>query len=420
MSNPKPYPALRNIQYSPLKQGEEHYIVLWDQSGLSDERLIIPLNLFYLFQFLDGEHSPEQIGMEYLKKYGEFLMPAKLEQLIADLDHKLFLEGPRCETAKAAAVQSYRDAPARKPQFAGKSYEDDPEKLRTQIAGFFTAKEGPGDAPSENKGKAIKGLVAPNYDVKEAGPLYAWAYKELREADSPDVYVIFGVAHAGLAGPVSVTDKNFETPLGVVPVNRPIMDALKSNGEDAWFADEFRHQKEHSIEFQLPFLQETAGVSPAGASSAGSPLSMVPVLSSFPPDSVLDSAHRDVADRIERFVSVLREAIAASGHRVCLIAGANLAHIGLRYGDNKAPTDFSFHRCMQSDLEMLKLVENVDARGFANFLAKEGDRRHVLGFSAIYLLLRLLDGAKGEVLRYDREIVDQFNSTITCASASFF
>ena len=75
----------------------------------------------------------------------------------------------------------------------------------------------------------------------------------------------------------------------------------------------------------------------------------------------------------------------------------------MRYGDNAAPTDFSFHRCMQTDLEMLKLVENVDAEGFVQFLVKEQDRRHVLGFSAIYLLLRLIEADKGEVLRYDRE-----------------
>ncbi len=410
--NPKPCPALRNIQYSPMQQGEEHYIVLWDQSGLSAERLIIPLNLFYLFQFLDGEHSLEQIGVEYLKKYGEFLMPDKLDRLIADLDQKLFLEGDRYEAAKTAAVQAYREAPTRKPQFAGKGYEEDPEKLREQIAGFFASKEGPGAEPSDNRGKLIKGLVAPNYTVRDAGPLYAWAYKELREAESPDVYIIFGTAHAGLAGTVSVTDKNFETPLGVVPVNRPIMDYVKSKGGDALFADDLWHQKEHSIEFQLPFLQETA--------ATPNPISIVPVLSSFSPDSVLDPARKDCADQIESFVSLLKDAIAASGQKVCLIASANLAHIGLRYGDNAAPTDFSFHRCMQSDLEMLKQVENVDARGLAQFLVKEEDKRHVLGFSAIYLLLRLIDVEKGEVLRYDREIVDQFNSTITYASAAFF
>lgn len=410
--DPNTYPALRNVQYSPMKQGEEQYIVLWDPAGLSAEKLIVPLNFFYLFQFLDGEHSLEQIGVEYLKKYGEFLMPDKLDKLIADLDHKLFLEGDRYEKAKVEALNAYREAPTRKPQFAGKSYEDDPDQLRRQIAGFFTAKEGPSAEPSANRGKVMKGLVVPNYAVKDAGPLYAWAYKELREAESPDVYVLFGIAHAGLAGPVAVTDKDFETPLGVVPVNRPIMDAIQSNGGNEWFAEELAHQREHSIEFQLPFLQETVGVR--------KPISMVPIVSAFSPGSFLNPERKDFADRIERFISLLKDAIAASGQRVCLIASANLAHVGLRYGDNAAPTDFSFHRCMQTDLEMLKQVENVDAEGFVRFLVTEQDRRHVLGFSAIYLLLRLIEAEAGEVLRYDREIVDQFNSTITYASAAFF
>jgi len=163
VKDPKTYPALRNIQYSPMQQGEEQYIVLWDPTGLSDEKLIIPLNFFFLFQFLDGEHSLEQVGGEYLKKYGEFLMPDKLDKLIADLDQKLFLEGDRYEAAKAEALKAYRESPTRKPEFAGKSYEADPEKLREQIAGFFTSKEGPKPVPSENKDKPIKGLIAPNY-----------------------------------------------------------------------------------------------------------------------------------------------------------------------------------------------------------------------------------------------------------------
>ncbi len=411
-NEPTSYPAIRNIQYSPMKQGEEHYIVLWDPSGLSSEKLIIPLNFFYLFQFLDGEHSLEQIGVEYLKKYGEFLMPDKLERLIADLDDRLFLEGERYEAANARALKAYREAPTRKPCFAGKSYEADPQKLWEQLAGFFTSKEGPSPDPSDHQGKLIKGLVVPNYEVNVAGPIYAWAYKELREAEAPDVYLVFGTAHAGLSEPVTVTDKDFESPLGIVPVNRPLMEALRAKGGGALFVDELRHQTEHSIEFQLPFLQETVG--------GRQPISLVPVLSAFPPGCLVDPALKDFADRVEQVVSLFKEAIAASGQRVCVIASANLAHIGLRYGDNKAPTDFSFHRCMQSDLEMLKHVENVDAQGFAEFLLKEQDQRHVLGFSAIYLLLRLIEAEKGEVLRYDREIVDQFNSTITYTSTAFF
>jgi len=87
---------------------------------------------------------------------------------------------------------------------------------------------------------------------------------------------------------------------------------------------------------------------------------------------------------IDTFLRSLKEAIAVTGQEVCVIAGANLAHIGLRYGDQKPPTDFSFHRCMQADLEMLKKVEELKPEEFAQFILAEGDKRHILGFSALF------------------------------------
>ena len=87
------FPSLRNLQFSPLKEQEEQYVLLWDPTGLTTEKLIVPLNYFYLLQFFDGEHSLEQIGAEYLRKFGEFLLPDRLQKLVADLEAKLFLEG---------------------------------------------------------------------------------------------------------------------------------------------------------------------------------------------------------------------------------------------------------------------------------------------------------------------------------------
>ena len=166
VKDPKQYPVLRNLQFSPIKEGEEQYIVLWDPSGLSKERLVLPLSYFFIIQHFDGEHSLQTIGGLYLKRFGEFLMPNKVEQLVSDLDEKLFLEGERVESARRQAQEAYRQAPLRQAQFAGKSYEADGVKLKKQIDGFFASKEGPDFKPSENKGKAIRGLVAPTYDVK--------------------------------------------------------------------------------------------------------------------------------------------------------------------------------------------------------------------------------------------------------------
>ncbi|GJL51067.1 MAG: MEMO1 family protein [Nitrospirales bacterium] len=410
--DPKNYPSLRNLQYSPLKQGEEQYILLWDPSRLSQEKLVIPLNFFFLFQFFDGDHSLEEVGAEYLKQYGEFLMPDKLTRLVADLDDKLFLEGERCEQAKVQAIAAYRQAPVRKAVFAGKSYEADPDALRHQLDGFFDSKEGPEKKPSEHQDEKIKGLVAPNYEPKEAGAIYAWGYKELREAVTPDVFIVLGTCHTDLEHGIAVTDKDFETPLGVLPVNKPILEHFRANGGAQFFEEDIRHEQEHSIEFQLPFLQHTIG--------SQRPVTIVPVLCSFPPSTLADAELKPLFEKIDAFIVALKGAIAATGQEVCVIGSASLAHIGLRYGDNKPPTDFSFHRCMQTDLEMLKKVEEMNPEAFAQFLLEEGDARHIMGFSTIFLLMKLIQAEKGEVLRYDRGITDQFNSTVTYASITFF
>ena len=410
--DPINYPVLRNLQYSPLKQGDEQFIVLWDPSGLSSEKLVIPLNYFYMFQFFDGEHSLEQVGAEYLKKYGDFMMPDRLVRLVTDLDEKLFLEGEHYDQAKAKALSAYRNQAVRQAAFAGKSYEADRESLAKQINGFFESKEGPERTPSDNQGKNIKAIVAPTFEPKEAGPLYAWAYKELKEAVTPDVFVIIGICHSGLDHGIAITDRDFETPFGIVPVNKPIIEYIRKNEGEIFFEEDIRHQHEHSIEFQLPWLQHSVGNQKA--------ITIVPVLCSFSPSVLADPQEKTLFDHIDQFLRILKDAITSTGQQACVIAAANLAHIGLRYGDQKPPTDFSFHRCMQADLEMLKKVEELKPEEFAQFILTEGDKRHVFGFSAIFLMLKMIEAEKGEVLRYDRGITDQFNSTVTYASMAFF
>ena len=406
--SPQP-PRLRNLQFSPIKQQDEQYIVLWDPTGLSAEKLIIPLNYFYLMQFFDGEHSLEQIGAEYLKKFGEFILPDRMAKLIADLDEKLFLEGERFETARQAAIAAYRAAPVRPAAYAGKAYAADPEPLKKELESFFTSKEGPDWKPSANAGKNLKGIIAPHYDVRQGGPIYAWAYKEVQEATVPDVFVLIGTCQAGLEHGYALTDKDFETPLGRVSVDRDIIDVIRKRGAASFFDEDISHKNEHSLEFQLPFLQYTVG--------AKKPFTIVPILTAFAPD---DLAHPEFLENVERFIRIMKETLTESAKAVCFVASAELAHIGLRYGDNKPPTDFSFHKCMQWDMEMLKQVEQLDADAFATFIRKEGNARRISGFAAIYTMLKLMKAEKGEVLRYDRGVTDQFNSTVTYASVVFY
>ena len=66
-------------------------MVLWDPTGLSKEKLVLPLNYFFIIQHFDGEHSLAEIGALYLKRFGEFLVPGKMDQLVSDLNQKAVL-----------------------------------------------------------------------------------------------------------------------------------------------------------------------------------------------------------------------------------------------------------------------------------------------------------------------------------------
>ena len=124
-NDPKQCPALRNLQFSPIKEGDEQYMVLWDPTGLSNEKLMLPFNYFFIIQHFDGEHSLAEIGAVYLKRFGEFLVPSKMDQLISDLNEKLFLEGHRAEDARRHGAGGLSAAPLRRAAFAGRGYEAD-------------------------------------------------------------------------------------------------------------------------------------------------------------------------------------------------------------------------------------------------------------------------------------------------------
>jgi len=410
-------PKLRNLEFFPVREGETQSVGLRDPEGISDGILFLPPNIFYLVQFLDGQHTRNQIAGEYLKRFGEILMPQWVDKFIADLDEKLFLEGERFDTAKQALLASFRAQPTRPAMFAGKSYEADPEKLKQQLDGFFRPKEGPGSSPSEHAGKALKAIVAPHVEINTAGPIYAWAYKEVREAKTPDVFVILGTARGVIETLFACTDKDFETPLGLVKADREFLQLFRAHGGEVFFQDELAHRKDHAVEFQAVFLQHVLG--------AAKPVTIVPVLCSF---SYLHFSHPDLlaqGQRIGQFLEAFRKTLAAFGKEVCFVVSGDLARIGMRYGDLKPPTDFSFHKTMQSDLAMLKHAENGDAEAFLQYIQKEDDARRIGLLPPLYTMLKLVgdpSGAapKGSVLRYDRATVDQYNSTVTYAALAFY
>jgi len=101
---------------------------------------------------------------------------------------------------------------------------------------------------------------------------------------------------------------------------------------------------------------------------------------------------------------------------VALIAGADLAHVGPRFGDPEPVSPAELARLGGEDRAMLEAVEAGDAEAFFDRVARDGDRRRICGLSPIYALLRALGGTRGTLRRYaqwpDPEGVVTFASVV--------
>jgi hypothetical protein len=126
---------------------------------------------------------------------------------------------------------------------------------------------------------------------------------------------------------------------------------------------------------------------------------IVPILASFAHEALLRRRGVEEDPRVPRFLDSLGETIAASGRRVALIAGADLAHVGPRFGDAAPVSATDRARIEREDRSMLAAVEARDARGFFDSVAGDGDRRRICGLSPIYTVLRAL-GPGAATLRH--------------------
>ncbi len=142
----------------------------------------------------------------------------------------------------------------RPPAVAGQFYEGDGAALARQVEGCFESGRGPGHLPDRHRGadRSIEAIVVPHAGLVYSGPLAALAYAAVAKERPPASVLVLGVDHHGLGGPASVSARDWETPLGRVPVDTELVEALASAPVEV---DESAHVAEHSIEVQLPFLQ---------------------------------------------------------------------------------------------------------------------------------------------------------------------
>jgi hypothetical protein len=404
-------PRLRNVEAFPVDGTEGRGVALRDPSGYTDAILVLPVPLLDIVSLFDGEHSLGDIQEVILRRHGELVDSDRIGEVAQALDEHGFLDSARFAIRRAQIDDAFRASPSRPAAHAGGAYARDTSSLRAQMDAFFRGPAGPGAvdwAVSDGTGRLrpIRGLVAPHIDFHRGGPAYAWGYRALAERTDADCFVILGTCHAGMDEPFALTRKDFDTPLGPAPVDHDLADALARRVGDGLLSSELAHRAEHSIEFQAVFLRYLL----AGRRE----FTILPVLASFVHEAIVRGQAPEADPRIPRVLDALADSIAASSRRVCVIAAADLAHVGPRFGDPDPVTPTELAHLEREDRTMLAAAESGDPAAFFDTAARDGDRRRVCGLSPIYAALRVLGGARGELRRYAQW--PDPNGTVTFAS----
>jgi AmmeMemoRadiSam system protein B len=413
-------PQLRPLEIVPVNSEGRLLFTLRDPEGFG-QTLVIPYGAMLLAALMDGRRTLAEIQSAFESQTGVEPPLADLEQIVRHLDEAYLLAGERFDQYRGAQVETYLGNPVRPASHAGKIYPDEPDALRQYLDDFFTAEGGPGpiDPTAMADGHPLCGIISPHIDPNRGGPTFAWAYKQVAERGTADLFVIFGTAHQPMEQPFCISRKDFATPLGVVRTDDQFIDRLADHLDSSvagqqldLFEDELVHRCEHSIEFQAMFLQYVLG--------GRKEFRIVPVLTGSFQEFAAEGQQPDESPEVQAFLAAMRAAAEQHAGTVCYISGADFAHIGRRFGDEWLLDEPRLNEQSQDDRKLLEAARRIDSDGFFSLVAEQEDRSRICGLSPTYMMLKMLDSTRGELLKYDQAVESDGTACVSFASMAFY
>jgi len=249
----------------------------------------------------------------------------------------------------------------RRTAVAGRWYPDSRDGLLREVDRYLAhARE-----DSEAASAAPAALIAPHAGLMYSGPIAAYAYRQL-EIAPPDVAILVGPSHfVAFEGVAIDLSDGFETPLGLAESHRECAAAVMDAASTVVREFPAAHEREHSLEMQLPFLKRVAPATKIVAMVMGRQTA---------------ATARQLGDAI---------AAAAHGRRAVLIASSDLSH---------------YHDAVTAgrmDRVVVDRVAGNDADGLQTVLDREPD--HACGggpMVAVMHAARKLGAARARVLKY--------------------
>jgi AmmeMemoRadiSam system protein B len=403
-------PKLRPLSARRIEHQGQSFVVLQDPAGVVPQPVLVPFDGYvHIVRHFDGQSTLTEIQARALQASGQFVAMKELEDLVRRLDEAMIIDGP----AFAMFYQQYRQSGLRPAAMAGRSYAATLRALRAQLEQIFVSQGGAGKPAIDGSSAAsgFRGILSPHIDFHRGGPVYTWSYRELVERTQADTFVILGVAHQYCRRRFALTCKDFETPLGVVPTNRSYVDGLVSIAGRDLFDDELTHRTEHSIEFQVVFLQYLLG--------GRRDFTIVPILvGSF--HDLMERGIDPIRDPdVHRFIEAMRTVEAGHGKKVAYIGGIDLCHVGPEFGDPSPVDPLLQEQVRRFDGEMIDRAAAGDPHGWFRTAGEIGNRWRVCGLAATYTFLHAIGPARGRLLKYEQALDDRRTCCVSFASMAF-
>lgn len=274
----------------------------------------------------------------------------------------------------------------RQPAVAGSFYPGTPLGLKQAVLEFLL------EAKKRVKSREAYAGVCPHAGYVYSGFTAAHTFASISNLTKPNLTVVFfGPNHTGVGTPISISQDDWLTPLGVAQCDKELSKEIQKNSKHIQF-DESAHKGEHSIEVQLPFLQITNPSARFVAICMG--------------DQSTDSA-KDVADAV--FKSL--KSSAAKGKEIVVIASSDFTHYE------------SADSAQKKDTPAISKITKLEADSFNDYV--ESNNLTICGhapIAAAAMYAKKCGAKQAELIRYTNsgEASGDYDQVVAYASIGFF
>ncbi len=400
-------PSLRpGLDIMPSPTPAHPGLILRDPFHYTDAVLLIPPIWVLSLPCLDGQQTELDLQAMLERRTGQKVPSEAIRDFVSALQSQGLLDTEEFHAMREKRRAAFRDAAERQPAHAGSAYPDDAEGAKSTLRGYFEGEAEPSDPPSQN----LVGIAAPHVSPEGGWRSYAAAYRKLTPDLADRTFVLLGTSHYGEPEKFGLTRKPYVTPLGAAETDRALMDRLVAGAPKTVVLEDYCHSIEHSIEFQVLFLQYMMP----------RPVKILPVLCGSFAESLTSGEAPESAEELRRFFEMLGEMADHEGKKLFWLLGIDMAHMGMRYGDNfKALAGQGrLEEVGLRDTLRLKRACAGDSAGFFDLVKGNQDDLKWCGYSALYTFLRALPSARGRVLRYEQWNIDP-QSVVSFAGIEF-